>query len=82
MPRPRLLARIKVGRVSIDVYDQQTLFALLEWAERVGMRVGSPTEEPVGGGETETGSAEGPGEVEVPEFARENPWLAVIAKRG
>jgi hypothetical protein len=76
MPRPRLLARIKVGRVSIDVYDHQTLFALLEWAERVGAgRPAAETEEPVEPGEEA-------GEVEVPEFVRGNPWLAVIAKRG
>ena len=66
------------------MYDPKTLFALLEWAERVG--AGAPPEEPVEGGagepaeeRAEVGSA---GEVEIPEFARGNPWLAVIAKRG
>ena len=73
--------------MSIDVYDPKTLFALLEWAERVG--AGAPPEEPVEGGagepaeeRAEVGPAGELGEVEIPEWARGNPWLAVIAKRG
>jgi hypothetical protein len=62
--------------VSIDVYDPSALEALLEWAERVGAKCEAPP--PTGGGRA------GPelGDVEIPEFARGNPWLAVIAKRG
>jgi len=82
MPRPRIIARFRLGKVSIDVYDPSALETLLEWAERVGAK--SETPPPTGGGErpAEVEPAEGLGEVEIPEFARGNPWLAVIAKRG
>jgi hypothetical protein len=83
VPRPRLLARIKIGRVYIDVYDPSTLEALLEWAVRVGAEgVDARSEAPPAAERRAEPAGELGEPVEIPEFARENPWLAVIAKRG
>jgi hypothetical protein len=82
MPRPRIIARFRLGKVSIDVYDPSALRALLEWAERVGAE--TPRPGPGAPAEPEEGPAEEPGggePAEIPEFVRGNPWLAVIAGR-
>lgn len=84
MPRPRIVARFRLGKVSIDVYDPSALGILLEWAERVGARAEGPQPDPGAQAEPEEGPAGEPGggePAEIPEFVRGNPWLAVIAGR-
>ena len=83
MPRPRIIARFRLGRVTIDVYDPSALATLLEWAERVGARAETP--QPDLRAPAEEGDAGEPGggeTAEIPEFVRGNPWLSVIAGRG
>lgn len=85
MPRPRIIARFRLGKVSIDVYDPSALGILLEWAERVGAREETPQPDPSAPAEPEeepAGELGGGEPAEIPEFVRGNPWLAVIAKRG
>jgi hypothetical protein len=83
VPRPKILARFKVGAVAIDVYDERALSILLEWAERVGARVEAVEEEPAEErGEPKPVQRSEPAHPALPDFARDNPWLAVIARRG
>ena len=83
VPRPRILARFKVGAVAIDVYDERALSMLLEWVEKVGAKVEAAGEGPAEGrGEPEPVQRGEPAHPALPDFARDNPWLAVIARRG